>query len=543
MLAIAAAFGLVVARVVALELHTHPPVLVVNAIPVALSELHFGHAKQYVPLRTVRERFEDRLPAEFVPTNIASPISGKSVNPAIRKVLELDPSKVGTETDLLLPEDKGIVDLVELGFILFGYRVESVMWAYFAILATSCLLYVAAFWRSPSRLLLLAGFLAMLYLCLPGVAYNRQLGSILPLRALPILSMVACLHCLLVLAGSLRARVGIGDLGLVALQVLLIAFALHLRSTTIWQVATVVGFGAVMLLAGSLRRLGVATAPRRQVWLAVGVVVGLTIAAYVGLQAYQKVALREYERRGEIATRVFWHSIFSGLAFQPEFAERYQLRIDDSSIYAATGAYLAETGRSDLWRDMGGEVPGFGGIQFPKYEPIVREMLFARCSVYVRECAEAIFVYKPAAMVGNIAWLYGLRQFPPNLEIVVSRNFGDAGEQVKRQYLAATFQMDQKGERAYLWTPIVLLVLASFAFLLRREARASIWTAATGGLGLLAGSTIPNVIGYPLAHTVLDPALATGMMIYFGVCCALAHGLPALLTRLAHGLTRRSRPC
>ena len=104
------------------------------------------------------------------------------------------------------PDDKGIVDLIELSFLTFGYAAENVTLMYYVILAASCSIYVAAFWHTPSRLLLVTALLAMLYLSLPMVAYNGQLRSVLALRALPVLAMVACLHCLVFMAGSLRNR-------------------------------------------------------------------------------------------------------------------------------------------------------------------------------------------------------------------------------------------------------------------------------------------------------------------------------------------------
>lgn len=279
--------------------------------------------------------------------------------------------------------------------------------------------------------------------------------------------------------------------------------------------------------------------PPRSTALAVGLACSLTLAGYFAIQWYQGVALQEYHRQGVIATRVFWHNIFSGLSFHPAFAERYQIRVDDSSIFAATRDYLTETDRYDAWREMGGEEPGFAGLKLDQYDPYVREMLFARCTTYVRECAEAVLYYKPVALAENLAWLYGLRALPPNLEIVVSRSFGEAGEQVMRQYLSATSQMDQRGQRAYLWTPIVLLIVAPFAVLLMRESRASTWTAGAGAVGLLLGSTIPTVIGYPVAHTILEPAIAFGVLLYFGICAAVAAWLPGLLAR---GLPRRRAP-
>jgi hypothetical protein len=352
----------------------------------------------------------------------------------------------------------------------------------------------------------------------------------LALRTLPVLAMVACLHCLVFMAGSLDGRVRAWQIGVVALQVALLTFTIHLRATTLWQVLTIVGFGVAVLVVARFRLFSVATAHWRSTVAAVVATLGLVVLGYTGLQLYQRFGLPDEYRRGdEIATRVFWHNIFSGLAYHPEFATRYGLRIDDSSVFAATRDYLAETGRLGVWRDMGGEEPDFSGLQFAKYDPVVREMLSARCSTYLRECAEALLYYKPVALAGNLAWLYGLRDLPPNLDIVVSRIYGST--EVKDQTLAATEQMDRNGQRAYLWTPVVLLIVLPFGLLLTRESRRSIWLAFAALGGLTAGSLIPTMIGYPVPHTILEAAITFGMLVNVGLCIAIMAWLPALAAR------------
>jgi hypothetical protein len=104
-------------------------------------------------------------------------------------------------------------------------------------------------------------------------------------------------------------------------------------ATIVDQDADVGVFGQRAEIAFALdeRLLGVSTASWRSTALAVGSTVSLAVGAYLGVQLYQATALPEEYRRGDqITTRVFWHNIFSGLAFHPDFAERYSLRIDDN---------------------------------------------------------------------------------------------------------------------------------------------------------------------------------------------------------------------
>lgn len=269
------------------------------------------------------------------------------------------------------------------------------------------------------------------------------------------------------------------------------------------------------------------------------IAVGLMVAGYLGLQAYHAVALPEEYRRGdEIATRVFWHNIFTGFAYHPELQPRFEIWLDDVSIMAATGRYLVETGQSDRWLDMGGKLPvsdpvtspasDFEGVKFAKYDPAVREMLVARCSAFVRECLETFLWYKPVSLLGNLAWLYGFREQPPDLEVTVSPYFGDI---LKRQFLGITDGLDGRGWRAYLWTPRVLLIVVPFVVLLLTETRQRTWAALGAVVGLALGSTIPTVAGYAAPHTISEPAIVGGMLVYLGLGVALAAGLRSVLVR------------
>ena len=51
----------------------------------------------------------------------------------------------------------------------------------------------------------------------------------------------------------------------------------------------------------------------------------LLFTATGGLQFYRSVAYPiEYQLGEQIITRPFWHNIFSGFAFHPQFSQRYE---------------------------------------------------------------------------------------------------------------------------------------------------------------------------------------------------------------------------
>ena len=286
--------------------------------------------------------------------------------------------------------------------------------------------------------------------------------------------------------------------------------------------------------------------------MAAGLAIGLMVGGYLGLQAYHAVALPEEYRRGdEIATRVFWHNIFTGFAYHPELQARFRIWLDDVSIIAATGRYLVETDQSERWLEMGGRLPvpdesagaaSFEGIKFATYDPAVREMLIARCTTLVRACLETFLWYKPVSLLGNLAWLYGFRPLPPDLEVTVSPYFGDI---LMRQILGMTDGLDGRGWRAYLWTPRVLLIVVPFVALLLVERGPRTRAALAAGIGLALGSTIPTVAGYAAPHTISESAIVVGMLAYLGACLALAAGLRRLLARegaLSPGRPERAAP-
>jgi hypothetical protein len=196
---------------------------------------------------------------------------------------------------------------------------------------------------------------------------------------------------------------------------------------------------------------------------------------------------------------------------------------------AATRDWLVETGRVDVWVAIGGRRPdgtaedeqpsSFEGVKFAKYDPLVRDMLIARCSTYTRECLETVLYYKPVSLLENLGWLYGFRAEVPDLNVVESRYFGTI---LRDQFLGMSQGLDAHGWRAYFWTPRVLLVIVPFVALLLVETGWRAWAALSACAWLALGSTIPTEVGYAAPHTIGEPGIAFGMLVYVGLALTLA---------------------
>ncbi len=235
------------------------------------------------------------------------------------------------------------------------------------------------------------------------------------------------------------------------------------------------------------------------------IVLVVIIVAQLGLQGYRSWAFPvEYKRGDQILTRVFWHNIFSGFAFQPEFADRYKLRIDDVSIVDATKNYLLEKDRTSELHLLG-NLETYN-VKWSKYDKVVLEMLIDRCREYPLECASAFFYYKPISFFGNIAWVYGFKQYPPDLEVFVSRQFGDS---LKQQFIKTSNLMDDKNQRANLLNTIPMLIIVPFLvlFLIHRTDRRYVIESISTLIILFIGSLSTVVIGYPGPHTIAEPAI------------------------------------
>jgi hypothetical protein len=463
--------------------------------------------------------------AAFYTDPAVPPSDARDIDVTIRKILELDPSTIDRSYVLLGLDDKGIVDVVTLSFQTLGFRLERVLYFYFGLLAVSCAVFVLAFFRRPLLLLLLVTFLVMDWLTLPALSANPQLVSVLGLRVAPVLTMVACLHCVLFVLGP---RPSVLAMALVGIQAVLITFGTHLRSVAAWQVMTITVLAGAVVLVRWRRRHGQAGNVwnwRHPVVLTCWPVL-LVLGGQLFLAGYRARAFpAEYQRGEQILTRVFWHNIFSGLAFQPELAQRYSLRIDDISIIRATGQYLQETGRAQEWIDLGGTSPQYSSIRWTPYDLAVRDMLFDRCKAYPAQCLSAVVYYKPLSLLGDLAWVSGLRPLPPDLEVFTSSDLGDI---VKDQAIEASRRLDETGSRAYLWTPGALVGILVLALVVSYAGQMDVSLAWSATGALLAGSLIPTAAGYPSPHTFAEPAIAAGMLVYL----SLTSGTALLMYRL-----------
>ena len=499
-------------RVHTLGMDRKPSIWVVLAIPPALSDLVFGNRDGYTSLKAVNDVFFASVPI--------GPINGATIDQAILAVMALNPATVSSETELLQHSDKGTVDLVKISFRLFGYNTVSPLYLYFSLLFLSALVFALTF-NNPFLHTVLGSFLLAHYLFLPIVFYYAQLDSVLDTRFLPVLSMIACLQCILFVT---RAKFTVLELVALSLQVGLLIFVIHMRSTTLWQVGAVV---VVTLLALGWLAYKSDFRLRRGVlqrFIPVVIPILFITTGLFGLAAYRSVAFdQRYHREEQILTRPVWHNILTGLAYNPAIAERYQLKVDDYSAIRAVGRITIEKGRASEWDASGGSSNGFSKLRWAPYDRLARDALLELClHREPGQCIATVIYYKPLSLMRHLAWLYGFRDDIPDVKIYVSADVGDV---VERQLDVLRASLDRTGLQFRLWDPIAIFVVISFAIILFATNNPPRTADVIGGISFTASTLLPILIGYPSVHTIAEPAIAIAASLFSGIAVLLGCGV------------------
>jgi hypothetical protein len=313
--------------------------------------------------------------------------------------------------------------------------------------------------------------------------------------------MVATLHLVIETLAVDRWTLG-RWLGVLA-QAALVLFVLHIRFSAAWQLVCVgLALAVRILIRVPLPALCRAAIPT--LLLGVGVLV---------LRAYQKAAVEPGYAEVGGARHVFWHSVYTGLAFNPDVAREQKLRTDDWSIYWATSRFLHERGRDAEWQAMGGtrlRQPDETTLQFEKYDRVVREMFLTLASERPGAVLASVLYYKPVAWTGCVGWLLGLGGCPDPTRLWLGAA-EELHEMDRRMHVDGCFV------KPWRWECLAVLGLlacwAGGALIACRW-----WLLGVAGL-FTSCSLLPVLLGYPTPHTIEDGLIALLMMT--GVATAL----------------------
>jgi hypothetical protein len=308
-------------------------------VPIVLSHLYYGRPYDYVGYKRLEIPFE---------------ASDSRIDEWIPKLKSLPDVQSGG-LFFILADDKGVVDITLLAFLLYGLKSSSLYYLHCTILAVSSLAFCAAYFRDRQKLALLVFLCLALYATMPAFTMFPSVVSIIDPRVFGILSLVAALHLLLAATDPDPLRPV--QLKATIVQVFIMTLVYHTRASTLFQTILIALAYPVVLYVSmppdpAARRRAVIA--RRLFPLGL-----LLIAIGALLPVYQRLMYNPgYFGQRATLRHALYHPLLLGLSWNPVLAERYGIGAGDLGTANAVDDYLYRMGQhrtpeSRHWAAMG----------------------------------------------------------------------------------------------------------------------------------------------------------------------------------------------
>jgi hypothetical protein len=468
------------------------------AIPVALSSMNLGNKSNYTGLVDAKEIFLIATRNSF---------ENKAVDAGISAILSLQDKNLSTATYLLGTDDKGIVDYIKVAFYIFGYQSISLIYLYGFLLFLSSLIFYLRFSNNLGSIVTLTCFLLAHAYVMPPVTVNSQLQTFLALRFMSTLAMIPTLYLMFEMVKFTTPPHPLFNnliifFGLIQLTIIL--FILQVRFSSIWLVVCIISFSIFIFLTKIFYPL---TSKR---YYRLKASLGITVLLILGLISLSKYKHYTYDQSYfEVggASHVFWHSIYSGLSYHPQYSKENKIYIDDNSVIEATGSFLISNGRQLEWASMGGLSPNYSEIKYTIYDNAVKDMVISSLTHEPHIWISAFFYYKPLELINQVGWLLGFANFVPNTEVL----WEGAGADLSN----TTLRMEKENKRldlARATSAIILFILALIT--LKNNFKQPKLLALLFFLFTLT-SLLPSLVGYPAPHTIFDSVITAALIFYF----------------------------
>ena len=292
-------------------------------------------------------------------------------------------------------DDPGFIDFVKVSFALFGRTVLSLYLTYFVLVAIEVAAFLVAFRNRPSCLALLT-VLLVAHACIINSRlfdHDLGLGSVNDPRFLSTLAIIPALHVVMLVIW--REPMTLGGIILVAIQSLLAALAIWIRSSAAWVIIAVLA-----LFAGSLiidlrnGRLGEWGRNLVSYW---------SIAIFLVVVAGHAIFVRQtlnpvYAEQGEVSYHNFWNLILDMMQVHPDLDKKFGTFFDgvtgDGMPVSASRVYLQ--------RHPSEEKPTEhvdGRLTLAAVEKYSRAVLFEIARQDPMLVAETFFYYKPRLLI------------------------------------------------------------------------------------------------------------------------------------------------
>lgn len=391
-------------------------------------------------------------------------------------------------------DDKGYVDLLTIGFSLFGFHRSTAYYVWFLALGLPMVLYVLFFAGKPVQLAIPALVLLSLYVIAPVTLLDDQLYSLHDHRLFAVVGIVPLFGILFVMAAG--GRLTPASFVMVACWAAMLAFVVHCRSDAMWQPLSLALAAPIMLWQQRL------SAPRfvpRVLHLAWPLL--LVALAFVGLYEYKHARYNTFYFAQGYAVHPFWHTILTGLSSHPALAREYQVdRLSDVNTIRLIGRRLKASGQDEelamAWYNN----------EEIKYEAAAREVVMEIARTYPGRVVTTLIYYKPMEMLGEFAYAFGFKDRPAVTggHIVI----GDAERRQRSLYY-----------RPFGFLPI--LALAALVMLMPRRPLASWRVPLTIAAGIWLMSATSVLVSIPMLY-LMGPFIVTTTLLLYMVVLAVA---------------------
>jgi hypothetical protein len=336
------------------------------AFPIVFSHLYYGRPYDYTAYKRLEIEFEDEK------------ATLEEIEPTLRSIVNVN----SYGTFYVLADDKGVVDFVRLAFLFFGIRTAGLFYMYFTILAVSLVCFAISYFKDCVTLALLVMYCLALLAIMPVFAAFPPGLNILDVHAFGILSILPALHVLL--AATHSHPLGASLLIPTFVQALIITLVYHARASSIaYTILVLVSYPFIVCFSNSSPRNGDADSPRRAGRPARFAPLCLLLIAIAALPVYQRLAYNA-AYFGDRATlrHVLYHTLLSGMQWNPLLRDRYALGTGDLGTADAVDTFLYRRGEHTTpelrhWARAGqNTVTTQLPFDWQKYESAARDLYF-----------------------------------------------------------------------------------------------------------------------------------------------------------------------
>jgi hypothetical protein len=164
--------------------------------------------------------------------------NGDLINEAIAAAVSLGPQPEAFVSQrslmTMVYDDIGIVDYDKISFWLFGFKIQSLYYLYFAILSLSSSAFLLQFWKNPMAQVLLLCNLFAFWLELDTAVFNQHVPSFWGMRHGSTLAILPMWHVALLMV--CRVRVCLSAVMFALIQIAILVLAIRIRGSAAWTV-------------------------------------------------------------------------------------------------------------------------------------------------------------------------------------------------------------------------------------------------------------------------------------------------------------------